>query len=124
MNNNNNKHPKAGTELGISYNGQLYIHPENKKYIESLSKPDSLKHIETKAVKGTAGFSKKRTIEAPKTEEEKKLDKRRELQERLALYQNTIARLSKELETNKRIEKSLIEDLNKLKEDGISKNKT
>ena len=80
MSYNPEQHPEGGTELGISYNGKLYINPTNKKYMESLNKPKSLKHIEEKALKGTASFQKKRTINDDYNEG-------RELTDRLVLIQ-------------------------------------
>ena len=110
MNNNDFNHyphPEAGEVVAVSVDGQLYINPANKKYMESLSKPKDLKHLEEKALKGTAGFSRKRIVN-------NKYDEVQKLSERLVLIQNTIARLEKELKQNKKIEAFILEDLKKL----------
>ena len=97
---------EGGTELGISIDGQLYIHPANKKYLESISekvKNETQKKLEKKTV-SSAGFSKP-NIKSNSS------DDREETLERLSLLKNQRARLLKDLERVDNVIKSIEEDL-------------
>lgn len=98
--------PEGGEELGVSIDGQLYIHPRNKKYLESISekvKNPTQKQIEKSTV-NHAGFSKNKNINKSKSTRE-------ETMERLVLNQAHEAWLLSQLEKVRSVISSLKKDL-------------
>lgn len=99
----NNGHPEAGEVVAVSVDGQLYINPANADYLKSQS-PKSLNKVKSDTVNHT-GFSKSRVInDDEKSEPEQQLD-------RLAILQNTEARLVKELEGIRKVIKIVKESI-------------
>lgn len=100
---NQPEHPSGGECLGVSVNGQLYINPANKAYMDSLKTSKSLDRIKSDSV-SNAGFSKSRKIEESRSERELAMD-------RLAILQNTEARLAKDLERTRKVIASIKQSL-------------
>ena len=108
---NKAEHPEGGRELAVSIDGQLYIHPRNKKYLESISEkvknpvPQGLKQIEKSTTSAShAGFSKGKVISDCSNHREEQLT-------RLTLMKNQRARLLKDLERVNSVIKSIETDL-------------
>lgn len=95
------QHPEAGSPM-VKINGQWH-EKTSIDYIKSQV-PKSLNKIESKTINHT-GFSKSRIInDDEKSERDQQLD-------RLAILQNTEARLVKDLERTRSVIKSIKSDL-------------
>lgn len=100
-------HPEGGEVVAVNIDGKLYINPANQAYLKQLKTPlvapKGLNKIKTDT-KSSVGFSRSRKIEDSKTEREQQLD-------RLAILQNTEARLVKDLERTRSVINSIKTDL-------------
>lgn len=100
---NQHPHPSGGEVVAVNIDGKMYINPANKAYMDSLKKPKSLDRIKSDTV-NSVGFSKSKKIEEGKSERDQKMD-------RLAILQNTEARLVKELEGIRQVIKIVEESI-------------
>ena len=99
----NNRVPNGGEVVAVNIDGKMYINPANADYLKSQS-PSSLNKIESKTINHT-GFSKSEVVNGNEK------SKREKLLDRLAILQNTEARLVKDLERTRSVIKSIETDL-------------
>ena len=99
-----NNHPEGGEVVAVSVDGKMYINPANRAYLKQLKTPKSLKKIKSDTTSHTGFKSSKVIKEDEKSEREQQLD-------RLAILQNTEARLVKDLERTRSVINSIKTDL-------------
>ena len=107
MSYNPNQHPEGGEVVAVNIDGKMYINPANRAYLEQLKTPKSLKKIKSDTTSHTGFKSSKVINNDEKSEREQQLD-------RLAILQNTEARLVKDLNRTRKVIASIQQSLEDL----------